>query len=166
MASKFILAYKWRHPTRSWTCEARQFDKYNHNVKVKLRIPWIMWPGAEEDMEREDLITGEEICRRADLATEEWAVLLRKKVDGEEFPRHEAMSCIIQMHETLLHTIYTTETEFQFLRLFYACCADRVAQLSEVTGLSLGRIVRREPNGVFRINPAEGYTIRLVPIDE
>jgi len=154
------LDYKWVHPSGDWTCEVRQFNNANDNVKVKLRIPWITWPVFEKDIGRENRIPGAEIYNRAVHATDSWALLLREKVDGEEFPWHEAMSCIIQMHETLLHTICTLPVEFQYLRLFYGFVADHVAKLSEVTGLDLGQVVFFE-DGRFRIEEFKGYKVRL-----
>ncbi|KAI8715798.1 hypothetical protein NCS52_01088200 [Fusarium sp. LHS14.1] len=161
MAWYMDLEYKWVHPSSDWTCESRQFDSHNDYVKIKLRIPWIKWPVVEKEIGRENRIPGAEICDRAVRATDKWALLLRKKVDGEEFARHEGRSCIIQMHETLLHTIHTLPIEFQYLRLFYGCVADRVAKLSEVAGLKMDQIVFLEEDGRYRIEEDEGYTARL-----
>ncbi|KAL2680562.1 hypothetical protein Neosp_008164 [[Neocosmospora] mangrovei] len=161
MAWYMDLEYKWVHPSGDWTCESRQFDPENDYLKVKLRIPWIKWPVKEKEIGRENRIPGEVIYDRAVRATDDWALLLREQVDAEEFAEHEGTSCIIQMHETLLHTIHTLPIEFQYLRLFYGVVADRVAKLSLVAGLNLDQVVFFEGDGRYRIKEYEGYTARV-----
>ncbi|RSL65104.1 hypothetical protein CEP51_013046 [Fusarium floridanum] len=160
-----LLSYKWMHPKRKWTCASRKIEENNENVLVKLRIPFIKWPRYEEEVGRENLIPGPVIYERGVDAIDNWAPFLRENADGEEFTFHEGLTCIIQMHETLMHTICTLPTECQYLRLFYGAAADRVRELGEVTRVKLHvelpKLVELEPDGRFKIMDWPGYKVRL-----
>lgn len=157
------IEYNWVHPEHdNWTCESRRVNDRCDYVQVKLQVPWITWPMYKEEIGWENLIKTEVIQARAFRAADDWAILLRQKADGEQFTRHAAMSCIIQMHETILHTIHTLPIEFWYLRLFYGFVADHIAKLSEVTGLELGDgVVWRAPTGQLMVNEFDGYKPRL-----
>ncbi|KAJ4252553.1 hypothetical protein NW757_005995 [Fusarium falciforme] len=155
------LCYQWIHPDHdAWTCADRKFDGLNENAKVKLQIPWIRWPEDESEEGKEHTIHWKDIYNRAVEAVDQWAYVLRQKVSGENFPWHEILSCMIQMHEQLLHTIFTLREKDRHLRLFYGFAADRVAMLEEIQQLALKQVVF-VVGGRARIREYGGYEVLL-----
>lgn len=156
------LAYQWIHPDHpDWTCAVRQFDAGNKNAMVGLQIPWPRWPEYDDDEEgQEHTLHWKDIYDRAAEAVDKAVYLVRRKTMGENFPKHEVISCLLQMHEQLLHTVCTLWPKEEHLRLFYAFAADRVGMVTEIEALRLGKVVT-VVKGRARIREYEEYNLLL-----
>ncbi|KAJ4313826.1 hypothetical protein N0V84_009230 [Fusarium piperis] len=157
------LSYQWVNTDEhdNWTCGVRMLDQDRKHAKVALQIPWVRWPSDDPERRRAHKLHWEDICSRAIVAADEAIYLLRQKVMCENFPKHQVISCMLQLHEQLLHMVCTLRGRAKHLRLFYGFAADHLRMCPEIVQLGLGPVVGCD-DGRAKIREYNEYRPQLV----